>query len=88
MVSGITGLKADVNANQWNGAIGLFRRLDMYENVGDARVALLNRALNLVRNVVALVDGNVAVHADVQIDVILQTHFTGMAFLHVDNTGN
>jgi len=65
LVSGITGLKADVNANQWNGAIGLFRRLDMYENVGDARVALLNRALHPVCNLVALMDGNVSVHADV-----------------------
>ena len=40
-------------------------RFDVHENVGDARVALLNRALHPVCNLVAFVYGNVSVHADV-----------------------
>ena len=45
--------------------MGLSCRLDVHENVGDARVTLLNRALNSMCNLVALMDRNVAVYADV-----------------------
>jgi hypothetical protein len=58
----------------------------VYENVGDARVALLNRALYPMCNLVTVVHRNVSIYADVEIDIIFQTHLTGMAFLHVDNT--
>ena len=40
-------------------------RLDVHEHICDARVALLNRALNSVCNLVAFMYGNVSVHADV-----------------------
>lgn len=40
-------------------------RFDVDEYVGDARVALLNRVLHPMRDLVAFVHGNVAVHADV-----------------------
>ncbi len=39
-----------------------------------------------MRDLVAVMYGNVAVHTDVKIDVIIQAHLAGMTFLHLDNT--
>ena len=41
-----------------------------------------------MRDLVALMYGNVSVHADVKIDVIIQAHLARMAFLDLDNTGD
>ena len=61
-------------------------RLDVHEHVCDAGVALLDRRFYSMRDLVAFVHGNVSVHADVKIDVIIQAHLAGMTFLHLDNT--
>src|SRR5882724_11458745 len=64
------------------------RRLDVNEHISDARIALLNCALYSMRDLVAFMYRNVSVHADVQIDVIIQAHLARMAFFHVNNTRN
>ena len=66
----------------------LLRGFDVDEHVGDARVSLLNGAFHLVRNVVAFAHGNVAVHADVKIDIKTQAHFSDETFFDFDDTGH
>src|SRR5262249_17805001 len=62
--------------------------LDVHEHVCDAGLALLDCRLYSMRDLVPLMYGNVSVHADVKIDVIIQAHLARMAFLHLDDTGD
>ena len=53
----------------------------MHEHVCDTEVALLDCRLYSMRDLVAFMYGNVSVHANVKIDVVIQAHLSGMAFL-------
>ena len=63
-------------------------RFDVYENVSDARVAFLNRALYSMRDLVAIVYGNFSMHSNVKIDVKIQTHLASPTFFHLNNPRN
>ena len=63
-------------------------RLDVHEHICDAGVALLDRRLYSMRDLVAFMYGNVSVHSDVKIDVIIQAHLTRVTFFHFNNTRN
>jgi hypothetical protein len=58
----------------------------VHQHIRNARVALLDCSFHAVRDLVTFMYGNVSVHADVKIDVIIQAHFARVAFLHFDNT--
>ena len=47
----------------------------MHQDVGDSRIALLDRALYLVSNMVAFPHGNVPIDSVMKIDVKLEAHF-------------
>ena len=49
-------------------------------------VALLDCSFYPVRDVVAFVHRNVAIHADVKIDVKIQSHLADETFFDLDNT--
>ena len=59
-----------------------FPRLDVHEHVRDAFVTFLHRTLHSMRDAVAFAHGNIAVHADVKIDIKLQAHFTDAWFFN------
>jgi hypothetical protein len=58
----------------------------VHQDIRDTRIALLDRGFYTVRNLVAFVHGNVAVHSRVEIDIKIESHFSGPAFLNLDNT--
>ena len=62
------------------------RGLDVHEHIRDAGVALLDCRLYSMRDLVAFMYGNISIHADVKIDVVIQAHLACMAFLHFHNT--
>jgi hypothetical protein len=68
--------------------VALLCRLDVNEHVGNARVALLDCVFYSVRNLMAFVHRDLAVHSDVQIDIKIQTHFAGSALFNFDHAGN
>jgi hypothetical protein len=57
----------------------------VYEHVSDTRIALLDRGFYAMCNLVALIHGNVAVDSSVEIDIKIESHFSGAAFLNLDN---
>src|ERR1041385_788207 len=92
---GSTGLNAGVNVTgrRWrpigssllplqHSWLRAFSRLDMHEHIPDALVTFLHRALHSMRNAVALAHGNIAVHADVKIDIILKAHLANAWFFN------
>src|SRR5437762_5545318 len=64
------------------------RWLDVNEHVRDTRVALLDCAFYSMRNLVAFMHGNTAVHANVEIDIKIQPHLASPALLNFDNARN
>src|SRR3981081_2572267 len=64
------------------------RRFDVNEDISDARVALLNGALDLVRNPMAVANGNATVDADMKIGIKTEAHFADETFFNLDNTGH
>src|SRR6476646_2202726 len=63
-----------------------FCGFDVHENVGDTRIALLDCSFYTVRDFVAFVHRNIAIDSCVEIDVEIQSHLSGAAFLNLDNT--
>ena len=63
-------------------------RLYVHQHICDAGVALLDGRLYPMGNLVPFVHGNVSVHSDVQIDVIIQAHLAGVTFFHLENARN
>ena len=57
----------------------------MHEHIRDAFVAFLHRTLHSMRDAVAFVHGNIAVHADVKIDIKFQAHFAYAGFFNFLN---
>ena len=53
----------------------------MHQDIDNARIALLNRAFHLVRDVVTLPDGNVAIYFHVKIDIKAEPHFANEALV-------
>src|SRR2546421_347122 len=64
------------------------RRLDVDQNVSDTGVALLDRAFDLVRDLMTIAHGNIAVNADVKIHVKAHAHFANERLLDFDHAGN
>ena len=62
--------------------------LYVHQHVRDTRVALLDRAFYSMRDLVTLMDGNVAIHSGVEIDVKIQPHFSGATFLNFEDARN
>ena len=60
----------------------------MNEHIGNARIALLDRPFYFVRNFVPFMHGNIAVHADMKIDIEIQAHFANQALFDLDYSGN
>ena len=60
----------------------------MHQNVRDARVALLDLAFDAVCDLVAFMDGYVAIHSHMKIDVKVEPHFSGATFLNFDHSRN
>src|SRR6266480_2116498 len=65
-----------------------FCRLDVHQHVSDARVALLDRTFHAMRNLVAFVHGHLAIHSNVEIDIKVEAHFSGSAFLNLNDARN
>src|SRR5690242_11493993 len=57
----------------------------MNENVRDAVIVLLDGPFHGMRDMVALTNGNGAVDADVQVDVITQTHLPNIGLFDFDH---
>src|SRR6202048_53825 len=71
----------------WSLTIRL-HRFDVDEDISDPRIALLNGALHIVGNPMAVVHRDVSVHADVKIDIKAKAHFADEAFFNFDDAGN
>ena len=63
-----------------------FCGFDVHQYVGDTRIALLDCSFYTVRDFVAFVHRNIAIDSCVEIDVEIQSHLSGAAFLNLDNT--
>src|ERR1700730_14962993 len=71
----------------WSLTIRL-RRFDVDEDISDPRIALLNGALHIVGNPMAVVHRDVSVHADVKIDIKAKAYFADEAFFNFDVAGS
>jgi hypothetical protein len=60
----------------------------VHQDIGDARIVLLNSAFDCVRDLMAFPHGNVAVDLDVKIDIETETHFADKTFVDPDDAGN
>jgi len=65
-----------------------FCRFDVHQHVRDARVALLDRTFYAMRDLVAFMHGHVAIHSNVEIDIKVETHFSGPTFLNLNDARN
>ena len=65
-----------------------FCRLNVHEDVGDTRICGADRIFYPVRQLVAFVDGNAAIHQHVQIDVIGDSHLADKTFVEIDYPGD
>src|SRR4029450_5816026 len=76
-------------ASAWQAARRLqWGWLEGNEHIRNAGGALVDCVFSPMRDLMAFVHGDLAIHSNVEIDVEVQSHFAGAAFFNFDHAGN